>query len=93
MSERDSEISFGDYVVSNTHSRLKPESFQLDATIPLERDNEVVESNTEIPHEVEINTEPSSFAKRMEDKSQHSTFDGNLSVSDFLIGISSFFSL
>ena len=83
MPERDSEISFGDYVVSNTHSRLKPESFQLDDTIPLERDNEVVESNTEIPDEVEINAEPSSFAKRMEGKSQHSTFDGNLSVSDF----------
>ncbi|MDC0056189.1 hypothetical protein OAJ94_03970 [Deltaproteobacteria bacterium] len=83
MSERDGGISFRDYVVSNTHSNLQPESLQLDAMIPLEQNSEVVESNTEIPPEIEIKTESAPFEKITGSESQTPTFDANLSVSDF----------
>lgn len=81
MSERDGEISFRDFVVSNTHQRSKSESIQLDATVPLNQATEVVE--TEIPKEVEHAPEPVFHGRKMEEKSQHTDFSSNLDANDF----------
>lgn len=83
MSERDGEVSFRDYVVSNTHERSKSESIQLGATIPLNQDGEVVETKTEIPNEAENTPEPVFYGRKMEDEPQHSDFASNLDASDF----------